>query len=104
MKFKIVTGIEQILFEIILGVQHQLNACKLSAERLDGFHAITALRRVGPAAPQQDGFREIAGIAPRAAVHELHQPRSVGARLGTENPIGGSALRRIHIASLGLQG
>ena len=103
MVFELVARIEEILLEIILVVQHQFDACEFASERLHGFHAIAALRRVGPPAPKQDRLPKIARVAPCAALHELHQPGSVRARLGAENPIGGATLRRIRITPLSAQ-
>ena len=47
---------------------------------------------VGEAAPCGVDLREVGVVAPVAAVDELQQARTVGARLGSENPCGGTPL------------
>ena len=98
----VVVGIEQIVFAVVLVVDDCLHVAETAFEQAVFGGPVRACA-IGIAAPGDIGAGQIGIGVPAAFVDQRLQPRAVGAGLGAEHPVPGTAQRRVCIDAVGDQ-
>ncbi len=75
------------MFAVVLVVEHGLRGRKAAIEQRAPRNAPLAARAIGPAAPAEIGFGEVAIVLPDALVDRRLQPGAIGPRHRPEHPV-----------------